>query len=153
MISYEVDVVNRNGGLTEQFLKLISFTRDLELSTEDILLEEMGECEKMQGFKQSRGASSCSRNNNRWSSIRCPYGRDMMLLRTPHRKCNLHSPAPEIESPTLWPSCESFYRQHLWWLITQSQAQDIFIHLFSIAFNNLGTPPETSLAENKSNEN
>lgn len=52
-ISYEVDVVNRNQGATVQFLKLISFTRDLQLSTEDIFLEEMGECEKMQGFKQS----------------------------------------------------------------------------------------------------
>lgn len=51
-ISYEVDVVNRNWGATVQFLNLIIFTRDSQLGPEDILLEEMGECEKLQGFKQ-----------------------------------------------------------------------------------------------------
>lgn len=51
-ISYEVDVVNRNWEATVQSLNLIIFTRDLQLGTEDILLEEMGECEKLQGFKQ-----------------------------------------------------------------------------------------------------
>lgn len=46
-ISYKVDAVNRSWEAAMQLLILIISTKDLQLRTEDILLKEMAEGEKM----------------------------------------------------------------------------------------------------------